>query len=351
MNISIAIADIDREYAERLSDVLQQYAELTVYIYTNAEKLLTAMESRQFDVVLFDPDICEKKLAFSKVKFPVCLYSDEAYNRGLYADFAKVAKYQCISSIYKEIVKGYADKAGYTADFDHSQATDIIAVYSPAGGSGKTTMALAIAARLNGMGRSTLFISVEQLNSASCVNSEQENGITALVEGINDENINFELKVKGIMKQGLNGIAYIEGFERIVDYEAVTDSEIRDVLDKIRRLGLCDFIVVDMESCLDAFGKAVFELANHIVVVEKPGEFPTAKYRLFAYQALMNEYRGKMVKICNFAENQSEFCNELNIPVIGTVHNYGNLPIKNLIQAVNSNGEIAVDGFRENGEA
>ncbi len=345
MNITIAIADADRDYVERISEVLQQYGELTIHVYTNGDKLQAAMEAKRFDVVLFDPDVSRERLSFANVTFPVCLYSDEAHNRGLYTDLAKVEKYQRISNIYKEIVREYADKAGYAADFDHSQNTVITAVYSPVGGSGKTTVALAVACRLAGMGKTVLFISAEQLNSSFYVNPRQEDGITALVEVASDERVNFELKVKGLMKQGLNGMYYIEGFDKIVDYDAVTGSEITDTLDKIRRCGICDVMVVDMESNLDPVGRAILAIADHVAVVEKPGELSGVKMSLFAQQALMNECGRKMVKICNFAENHSQYCNDLDVPAAGIIHNYGNLPLKNMIQAINANGEIKVDSF------
>lgn len=345
MNISIAIADPNMEYAERLSEALQQHSDLTIHIYSSGIKLQKGMETKQFDIVLFDPDISEERLDFPTVRYPVCLYSDEARNKGLYADCAKVAKYQRISSIYKEIVREYADKAGYSADLDRSKSAGTLAVYSPAGGSGKTTVALAIASRLSASGMTVLFMGAEQLGSSSCVNPGQEEGITALVACAADEKVNFKMKLTGIMKQGLNGMFYIEGFEKLVDYEAVSGEEMTGVLDKIRRCGLCDVLIVDMESHLDRIGKAVLEAADRIILVEKPGELPAEKMKLFMRQAAANEHRNKLVKVSNFAESRSEYSGCEDIQAAGLVHNYGNLPLRNMIQAINSNNEIAVDSI------
>lgn len=84
MNVSIAIADQNKEYVERLLEVLQQYDELTIHVYTNGQKLQTAMDGGRFDVVLFDPDIAKDRLDFSKVRLAMCLYSDETRSAGLY---------------------------------------------------------------------------------------------------------------------------------------------------------------------------------------------------------------------------------------------------------------------------
>ena len=343
MNIHIAIADRNEEYRKRLAEGLLQYDELTIHQCTSARDLQDAMAKGGIDVVLFDPDISPERLAFRDVKLPVCLYSDDACNGSLYADCAKVLKYQRISSIYKEVVREYADKAGYSADFDHSQGTSLIAVYSPAGGSGKTTAALAIASRAAGMRKNVLFLSVEQLSSSFCLNPRMEDGLTALVEGAGDPHVNFELKLKGLMKQGINGMLYIEGFDKIVDYDAVDAGEITEVLTKIKRCGISDVIVVDMESNLDILGKAVLAQADRVVVVEKPGELPSMKMKLFVQQALAAENREKMVRVCNFAESGSVFLTELPFPTAGTIHNYGNLQLKNVIQAINDNNEVNVE--------
>lgn len=343
MNISIAIADSNKEYVERLLEVLQQYDELTIHIYTNWEKLQSAMGKRHFDVVLFDPDMTEEKMSFPGAKLPVCLYSDGTRNAGLYTETVKVIKYQRISSIYKEVIREYAEKAGYSADFDHSQSTSVVAVYSPVGGSGKTTIALALASQLTSRGKTVLFVSLEQLDSSFCMNPKTEEGLVTLVEAAADERVNFELKVKGTIKQGLNNMFYVEGFERLADYDAITAEEMSGVINKIRRCGVCDAVVVDMENSLNPVGKALVELADSVLVVEKPGELPTAKISLFAQQAFTNEHRNKMMSVYNFAENNSKFNMELGLPVVGTVHNYGNLPLKNVIHAIATNGEIQTD--------
>ncbi len=343
MNISIAIADSNKEYVERLIEVLQQYDDLTIHVYTNWTKLEESMEQGRFDVVLFDPDIADKKLTFPNTKLSICLYSDEARNGAVYAEAAKVIKYQRVSSIYKEMIRQYAEKAGYSAEFDHSQNTSITAVYSPIGGSGKTTVALALASQLVNRGKRVLFINMEQLNSSLCVNPQYEDGLVALTQAAIDKHTNFELKIKGTIKQGFNNMFYVEGFERLADYDAITAEEIELVLNKILRCGICDALVIDMESNLNAIGRSIAKLADRIVVVDRTGELPDAKMELFAKQAFVNEHGSKMVRVCNFAENHQKHSKEPALPVVGFIHNYGNLPLKSVIHAIDMNNEIAID--------
>ncbi len=363
MNISIAIADTDRDYVSRLSEVLQQYDELTIHIYTNGQKLQQAIDDSRFDVVLFDPDISDTRLAFSsKVKLPVCLYSDEAHNAGLYADLTQVIKYQRVSNIYKEVVKEYAEVAGYSADFDMSQSTFMLAVYSPVGGCGKTTVALALASAIAAKGTSVLFLNIEQLSSSFCVNPQKEAGIVSLVElaemDLNGgsmgkkekggdpkekEQVNYGLKVKGLWKPGMDGMYYIEGFDRLADYDATTAEDMSTLLSKIKRSGVCSVIIIDMGSGLDAIGKAVLAEADRIAVIERAGELPAMKMKLFAQQGIVNEHKNKMVRIYNFVESNSRYGSDLDVPLLGSIHNYGNAQLASVIHSIGKNGEIAVD--------
>ena len=343
MNISVAIVDKDKEYVRRLSEELQQYAELSLHVYTGEESYRNAVERTRFDVVLFDPDISDLPLSFPEVKLPVCLYSDDASNAGKYADTVKIMKYQRISRIYQELIREYAEKAGYSADFDHSQNTTMIAVHSPLGGSGKTTVALAIASALTARGTSALFVSMERLGSSFCVNPKKEDGIVALIQAASDPVVNFELKLKGIMKQGLNGIFYVEGFDRFADYDAVTEEEIESVLMKMKRCGVVETVIVDMDSDMDMVAKTILRQADRIVELERIGSFPEAKMGLFIQQGIVNENKHKMVRVRNFAESSSRFSFEWDIPLAGTVHNYGNVQSKTVIDAISANGEIDLD--------
>jgi len=341
MNISIAIVDKNREYLDRLVEVLQEYKELTVSLFTSAERLEQVLQTKKIDIVLFDPDISEDEVKFNGCGLGICLYSDEAQNTTLYSDVPKVLKYQRVSMLYKEIVKLYAEKANISFDFGDLKTTRMLAVYSPIGGCGKTTIALAMASKMASYGKNVLYLNLEQLSSSVCVNPAKEDGLISLVEAVN-ENVNFELKMKGLMKKGINGILYVEGFERIVDYNTVTQEEARNVLDNIRKSDVCDIVIVDMNSYIDNIGRVVFDMANDIIVVERPGELAEQKINMFAQQALTLEHVNKICMVTNFAEGNS---GSAGADRIGRVRNMGNQPVKTIIQAICSNNEIQINSF------
>lgn len=342
MNISIAIVDADSKYVSRLSEVLQQYKDLSISIFTNVQRYRDDLEHRQFDILLFDPDISEEDLALSGAKLAICLYSDHCKNIHRYADCIKVLKYQRVSNIYKSMLREYADKAGYSVDFCNGRSTKLLGVYSPVGGAGKTTVALAFASKLKSLGNTVLFVSTEQLESSSSVNTHDEDGMAILINDLSDENINFKVKLTAISKHGMDDLEYLEGFIRLVDYDAVTADEIRSIFEHIKRDSDYQYVVIDMDSNLDTINRTVFELSDQILLVEKPGELPVRKMELFARQVLVQEQKRKIYRLHNFAENNSVYSGELDVPVIGQIHNYGNLKLTHMIHTINANGEYDI---------
>jgi len=342
MNIKIAILDSDMNYLERLSGVLQQYDEFLVSVFTKSETLEQAMEQNAFQIVLFHPDVSNDQLLFKAGVMPICLCDDETINQKLYPQVAVIQKYQRISNIYKEILKCYAAYAdNYGMDFFREGSAKAIAVYSPVGGSGKTTIAVAIARKLHEMNKRVLFLSIEQLNGASIHFPVKEEGITHLIEALSG-NSNFRLTLKGILKENAEGLFYIEGFERLVDYEDVSREEIETVINKIRQCDVCDYLIIDTGSSLDEITKTVLETVDKIVLVQRNSENADTKMKLFDTQVWVSEQKEKMCVIKNFAEQNKRGYELPQLPIVGVVHNYGTILNNDLLNYIEQENGIQI---------
>ncbi len=342
MLIKIAILDSDIDYLERLSGVLQQYDELFVAVFSRKEALEQALEQNTFQIVLFHPDVSEKPISFPAGVMPICLCDEETKNRKNYPTMAVIQKFQRISSIYKEIFKCYAafaDDSGM--DFFQKGTATAIAVYSPIGGSGKTTIALAIARKLCGMNKRVLFLSTEQFNSSALHFQVKEEGITRLVEALNG-NTSFHLTLKGILKENEAGIFYVEGFGRLVDYDAVSSKEIKSVITQIRQCDVCDYMIIDTGSCIDELTKTVLETADKIVLVQRNNENADVKMKLFDEQIWVNEQKERMCVIKNFAEQNRKGYELMQLQTIGIVHNYGNILQNDLLNDIEQENSIQI---------
>lgn len=340
MNIKIAIIDHDIDYLERLSGVLQQYEELSVTVFTRMESFQQAIEFENFQIVVFNPDISAQQLIFSSKVMPVCLCTQETTNRELYPSMPAVQKYQRISSIYKEVIKKYAEHVK-DSEMDYFKAanTKVIAVYSPIGGSGKTTLSLAIAGKLRRTGKRVLFLTMEQCNSSSVCCDIREEGITCLVEAVN-MNTNFGLTLKGIIKQNPAGLLYIECFNRLVDYDDVKGEEVEKIIHKIKMCDVCDYMVIDTGSTLDNLNKAVLRCADRIALIQRSGELADVKLSLFDKQIFVNELREKIFVVKNFVMQGTRGYEPENVPVVGEVRGYGNLSYHDLLECIEQENNI-----------
>ena len=172
-------------------------------------------------------------------------------------------------------------------------------------------------------------------------------GLPEDIRVVESEEVNFELKMKGLMKQGVNDICYVEGFERLADHKAVSGEEIEDVIHKIQKSGVCDILIIDLNSGIGSIEAAVMKISDTIVVTEKPGELCSMKMQLFLRQGIVNEYKKKMLVVHNFAESNSSYCRQNAFAEAGLIHNYGNLQMKNILHAIEKNGEMDIDRILE----
>lgn len=317
--IRMAIADSNKEYLDRISDVMEEYADIALSKYTERHSLEAALSTKSFDVLLFDPGIYDGQVSVGRNMLAVMLLDEDCPVPDTCLDFKKIRKYQRISNIYKQILELYADICKDVGNVVGRPAVISIAFYSPVGGSGKTTMALATAARLAMQGHNTFYINFEDIASEDCyLPQSAEKGVSELVSLLGS-GINFPMKLQSLLQNKGEHLYYLNHFDSPNDVYEMTGQEIVELLTEIVRAGLFEYIIVDMGIGLDAKMLCIFEQMQKIVLVEKPDAIAVHKMKTFMAQAhIINEYGRKMVRILNFDNGRAEsLASEL--PLIGRV--------------------------------
>ena len=302
MIIKVAIADTNQNYLERLMAGLEKYEDLNLSVYTDGDSLKQAFQERKYDVLLFSPDIYANESEFyqAKADLKVMLEDKDELIQGSYADAKRIDKYQRISNIYKSILelysevcgKGFAGAAGYTS---------VIAYFSPIGGAGKTTVALASAAKFAMTGKRTFYISFEDIASEDCFLPQGEDkGLSELMLHI-ERNTNISMKLQGMLKQKAENFYYLNHFSSPNDIYDMRLDELQDLIVAIRNADLFDVMIIDMGTEINEKNKLIFEKADRIVLVEREDSISQRKMGSFlAQQHIINEFGGKMVRFINF---------------------------------------------------
>jgi hypothetical protein len=144
--INIVLADSDELYLNRLTNYfIEKTSTFDVCSFTSKVSLLKYISDggHKTDVLAFSEDLMDEAISAADIPAKILL-SDGTFSRLTVAD--TVHKYQKAEKIVNDILLIYAEKSGrLEAVSSGDKKTKVIGVYSPVGGAGKTTVALALA--------------------------------------------------------------------------------------------------------------------------------------------------------------------------------------------------------------
>lgn len=305
MKTRLLIVSSDKDYVDHLSRVLTEKHEsvFEVTICTAAERLAELQGGKKFDIALVESSM---KAVIPDARLCFQLWSEESGVRGL-EGVQRIPKYQRVSQIVSQILAGYAEVS--TAGPGEVQAK-ISAVWSPAGGSGKTTVSLAYAAQQVAGRRKTSYLNLEPFSSQPVYFAGEGKSISSVFTKL-DGNVNLLLQSIRQEDSG-SGIGY---FRRPDNYDDIAVLTAEDVLCLIDACGAAaDEVVVDLGSVWDEKVSAILERADTVFVVADGSRSGQAKWKQFCEQHNMLErLREKLILVAN---RGAQGGGAENIPVI-----------------------------------
>jgi cellulose biosynthesis protein BcsQ len=156
----------------------------------------------------------------------------------------------------------------------------VTAVWSPAGGTGKTTVALSFAASRISAGRQTVYLSLENFSSTSVYFKETGASISKLYEKLESNAYMFQKGIRQI--DTASGIAYFCGPENYDDVNILSAEDIEKLINACAEDS--DELVVDLSSQCDRRNQTILCLADIVLLVCDPSLTSQAKLRQFIHQ-------------------------------------------------------------------
>lgn len=336
MVIKVAIASKDMNYLERLASGLEKYPRLELSIFYDMSQLECACAGRRYDVFLFSPDLFvldEQLFMEIKADLKVLLCDENDSVKDIFSNMKRIEKYQRISQIYKDLLNLYSEVCGRDTAFGDA-ATEIIAVYSPVGGAGKTTVALVLAMKYAKSSKRTFYINMEDMASEDCFLPQGgKKGLSDLMRFIYSD-ANIGMKIQGMLKSKYDNLFYIDHFSSPNDLYDMNVEDVQELLHAVQKSGLFDVVIVDMGTSLDKKSLTIFELSGHVAVVEKTDELSARKMNCFYEQHhIMKEYGSKMLRIINFDNGISNKI-ESALPILGKIGDIQNMDASNIIEVL-----------------
>lgn len=331
MIIKIAIADSNEEYVERLLNVLSGYDDLNLSVYTERYALEQALASKKFDVLLFDPSVYQGQLELGKDMVSVMMLDENADIPECCKAQKKVKKFQRISKIYQQILELYSEVCGDTGAIWGTGKTKVVSVYSPIGGVGKTTIALAIATRLAMQGKNTFYMSFEDIASEdSYLAQSAERGLSEVASYLGAD-INFTMKIQSLLQTKRDGLYYLNHFDSPNDVFEMSADEVSELITQVQNTGLFDAIIIDTGVSMNQKLLKIFEASDRIVLVEKSDDISLRKMKCFFEQThIINEYGRKMNRVLNFNMGHGSKLS-VDVPLVGQINAVQNPAVEQLV--------------------
>jgi MinD-like ATPase involved in chromosome partitioning or flagellar assembly len=309
MKLKLLIATPDNDYAEHISGVLtEKFAEsFEVSVCSSEERLHELLSVNKYDSALLehDPSLIP---GINSIRLPFLLI-DESASLSNVSPIKHIKKYQRISSIVGHILEGYSEVGGNFVALNANKAR-ITAVWSPAGGVGKTTVALAYAASKLSQNRQVLYLNLENFSSGPVYFPESGKSISKVFEKLD---VNVQLFLRGIRQQDSgSGIYYFCGPD---NYE---DMNILSAEDTETLIKACitdnDELVIDLSGQCDERTLKSFEYADKILLVVDSSSTSQIKMKQFINQHnVFAQIKDKSALVQNRGAKAADLINIINV--------------------------------------
>jgi len=321
MRVKLLIAAGDLDYADHLSNMIsERHADvINVSVCKSKERLQEMLMSAKADVALLDPAWADG-VDLSMVRLPLLLWTEDENDAGRSGEIKPLRKYQRVSYIVTEILENHAK---VTSD-DHgpdSGRAHITAVWSPAGGVGKTTVAMAYAAKKASEGRQALYLNLELFSSVPVYFSEQGKSISTVFEMLENNEGNVRTLIRGVRRQdSATGVIYFCPPDNFDDMNILSPDNISALISSCA--GVADELVIDMSCACDESSRRTLEFADRIFLVTDAAS--TSQIKISQFTSQHNTYSTiteKTVLVANMgaAPHESFTGSAIRLPHIRSV--------------------------------
>lgn len=187
-----------------------------------------------------------------------------------YNNCETIVKYQTGEKLVGCILSIYSEKNPNEVHVQSgNKRTKVVGVYSPAGGTGKTTLAVGTAMHCTYSSMSVFYLNIENNPSTSLFfNSDSQQNLSHIIYYLKEKNRNLSLKIEGArLVDPQSGIHYFAPPESTLELEEMTSDEIKYLIQELKLMGVYDVVLVDMSPGLNSRNTAVLEMCDEIFMV------------------------------------------------------------------------------------
>ncbi|RDW21714.1 AAA family ATPase [Oceanobacillus chungangensis] len=268
--LRIVVADGNLDYVESLAAYLRTAEESSRFVvtyFTSREKLeFYLAEEENIDILLISPEIYYNGLKVLHDTSVIFLDDDKlTVDR---SDQNSLYRYQRLGQLVSGMLAIYYDRnltAGkYLA---RSKQTQVLSVYSPVGGSGKTAVAVNLSKQLALNNAKVFYLNLELINTTSLYFSSNDDDPSLQVfYYVKSESPLLLSKIEALKKY--DPYSMVDYFDIAINAEELlefNESDVKRLINGIVETGSYDYIVVDLDSSLHERNIAALKECDQVV--------------------------------------------------------------------------------------
>jgi len=243
------------------------------------------------DILLISPEFYDISAGYTNVKLKAVL-SCGVLSREC-SGFQVISKYSTGEKLLGEVVHLYSRLNPEELRFSsYLKDAGLIGIYSPAGGTGKTTIAAALSMHCTELGMRSFYLNLESIQSTGVFfNLNSKRNLSYIFYYLKEKSNNLSFRMNGIKSsEAYDGVQYFNPPESPMEYEDINTDELEQLLHGIRGMGCYDYIFIDMSSTFDKKNYKIMDLCDRIVLVTLQEPIPLYKNKI-----MLNE----LVKLCD----------------------------------------------------
>lgn len=269
MKYKVAIIDADQTYLTRISNVLGKlYADkVEIISYSNWNSFDNSNDKTKFDMVMVTEEIKSKVVIEDKLPLAILVEQNDIDKvDGIIA----INKYQKHEIIMKQILDFCLEEeeSKYTKKNVLGNTTKVYYVTSATGGTGTTSVAVALAKNLARKGKKVLYLSFEK-NPATDIffQGEGENCFSDVIYLIKSKKNNLMTRIENLIQKDVSGVYFIQPCRTVFDINELNVSEFKPLLQELCSVGTYESIIIDSMLEYNETGFFACDYSDQIVLV------------------------------------------------------------------------------------
>ncbi|MGE5630278.1 MAG: hypothetical protein ACM3TR_04175 [Caulobacteraceae bacterium] len=269
--LGLVIADIDENYVRGLINYIEaaNSRDFQVSSFTQLNSFQNFLSKNKLsDIILVCPEFYEETALKTEAKLVVILFPGVLDKE--YPGCETVNKYQTGEKIISNIFYLYSKVNPDEVHISNCEKrAKVVGIYSPAGGTGKTTIAASLSSHCVEQGLSSFYLNFENIQSTEIFfDCSSERSLSYVFYYLKEKDKNLTFKIDGVKcLDTSSGVQYFTPPQSPLELDEVAPDELEQLLHQLKRTGKYDFVFIDMSSAFDTKNIRLMQLCDQVIAV------------------------------------------------------------------------------------